>query len=193
MPNYSSQYDTLLASVPEEAPILPMLVWSDTGDRSEVFLVSSPTKIRQISHFKSGNIIGLLDKIADLTKQRDPVASAYAGDELLYPLDLVELDPVAPDWTTLIADLRAVLETRRDYPADLKAEVLDELENDFRQDVTAAALEAVYNSIIYYLAHLATELGVRSLGFVGELAYNDRFRTNLIKNLNEEYQLRFAA
>ena len=193
MPDHASQLDSLRASVPEEDLTLPMLVWSDAADRSEVLLVSSPANIRQVCIYKTGNITGLLDKIATLTKQADPISSAFAGDELMFPFNPLELDLDHLNWQPLLDDISIVLNKERDYPADLKAELIAELENNFRQDVTAGALDAIYASIINYLVDLSNELGVRAVGIVGELAFNDRFRSLLIKNINEDFQLRFAS
>lgn len=171
----------------------PLLVWHESPTESEILLIAAQDNISKINTSKGGNFFTLLAKISAITGQKDSLLAAIEGDELSYPIEPIELLEAELNWQPLINLIEQARALEPEYADSLSPELIAELKNNFSQDVTAAAVDAAFHSIILYLAAQANSLGITSVGVSGELALNDRFRYLIAKHLSDTFEIRFTG
>lgn len=177
---------------------LPMLVWSDVNTRTEIYLIDKSGESKIVNPSMSGNFDNLVSSISQILGDNNIIESSMSGDDSTYPIDPIEFQNDEIVWDDLLQAIKDCLDLQPTLPVIDTAKGIDnsdlvtELERNFKDDIAASSLDAAYDSIIHYLAHLGHDLGINSLGIDGSLAINERFRHRIIKHLNETYPIHFV-
>lgn len=168
----------------------PMLVWSEVGDKTTIHLANNKDTIRLVDSFTDHNLNSLILKLQELGSLADFMKSVANGDPATYPVDIVTLKGDL-NWKKLIENYSAVINSFERDPQfeDLLNDALCEY---YKADIAAATIDAIYNSIIYYMITEAQELGLNNLMFVGDITYQERFAILLNQHLPEEMVAQFS-
>lgn len=166
----------------------PILIWTDTKEKSQLVLKDTNKPPRIINEDNHMSIPALIEEISKITDIPDLPGAGIDGDEAFFPFKVSEFNDDLIIWNTLLEDLKKEVENYKPHP-DGTAEVQAELNRLYRLDLATSALEAVYDSIIYYMAALGNDLAVKSLGVSGILTTDNRFIKLLTANLAEHYEI----
>ena len=165
----------------------PILIWSDMGDENKIILLTKNTEERVICSQESYSIQGLIQK---LSNDFDGfLKDASLGDEVQHIFKLVEFENSLINWEGLINEYNSKISCLPHKEGEFDKAVIDELNNNYIQDIKASLIECIYNSIVDNMHTLASELVVETIGFVGEFSYQERFRQIIHKSLNPNFNV----
>lgn len=168
----------------------PVLVWSELDKVSTIYLAAAAEKIKVVNTFNDHNLSSLFLKLQDTAQIESFIATQALGDPDTYPFELIQLTDNL-NWEKLIKEYTLAVEKDQSQPEfDIK---LNEAINlYYKADISAAAVDAIYNAIILYMITTAQELGLQEIAFVGDITYQERFALLLHRNLPEEMSARFS-
>jgi len=165
----------------------PLLIWSDIEKENKIILLTEKGEERIVCD-KGG------DSIQDIIKRFDGdydcfLEDANQGDESQHVFKLVDFDNGVVNWDSLIEEYKTKISKLPHKEGEFEKEILEELNNNYIQDVKASLMECIYNSIVFNMHALSIELNIESIGFLGELSYQERFRQIIHKNLNSDFNV----
>lgn len=168
----------------------PLLIWSEADKQSSIYLAASSDSVKRIHNIKNHNISSLLLELEGLMGSDNFIKTQAIGDAATYPFKLQSLQDDL-SWDKLIKEFSELVnkpQAKKEFDDKLNAA----LQTYYQADIAAAALECVYNSIIYYMIVTAQELGITKIAFIGDITYQERFAQLLHKNLPEDIEAHFS-
>lgn len=165
----------------------PILIWSDLNDENKIVLLTQNGEERVVCSQDSYSIQGLIQKLS--YDFEEFLKDSSLGDESLHIFKLVEFENGKISWDNLINEYNAKISCLPHKEEEFDKAIIDELNNNYIQDVKTSLIECVYNSIIDNMHTLASELIVETIGFVGEFSYQERFRQITHKTLNADFDV----
>jgi uncharacterized protein (UPF0216 family) len=165
----------------------PILVWSDVDDENSIVLLPNKNDAKVISEKNGKSFRELLE--IDEPNFNNFLNEANLGDETQHVFKIVEFENGIVNWEGLIKEYKDKKSKLPHKEGDFEKSVVDELNQNYIQDLKASFMDCIYNSIIFNLHALASELIIDSIGFLGELSYQERFRQIIHKHLNAEYNV----
>ncbi|MFQ5493157.1 MAG: hypothetical protein ACE5DX_03300 [Candidatus Dojkabacteria bacterium] len=165
----------------------PQLIWYDDSylDTSDIVLVKSPSKHKTMLSHNEYSIRELTSKIEEELKISDFFYASRQGDQFFLPVNVAKAGEL--DMRFLLDEIKdARVRYDENVDSDLEENLRRELLQFWKYDIAASLQEAIFSIIIDSLTLLAQELGVRTIGVVSELVYNERF-LNLIANRAKDY------
>jgi len=165
----------------------PILIWSDKDDENKIVLLTLNGDERVVCSQESFSIQGLIKKLSN--DFEGFLKEASLGDESQHIFKLVEFENGLINWDSLINEYNTKISCLPHKDGEFDKAIIDELNNNYIQDVKASLIECVYNSIIDNMHTLASELIVETIGFVGEFSYQERFRQITHKTLNTNFDV----
>jgi hypothetical protein len=165
----------------------PLLIWSDLDGENKVIILTSKEDQRILCDKKGKTIRESLEMNAD--EFNEFLSESNLGDETQHVFKIVEFEDEIINWDSLISEFMKNVSMLPHKDGDFDKKVVDELNNNYIQDLKASLMECVYNSIIFNLHKIATELIIESIGFLGDFSYQERFRQIIHKNLNTDFNV----
>lgn len=168
----------------------PVLIWSELENVSTIYLAVSQDNIKIVNSFSDHNLSTLFLKLQEIAKIDSFLETKDLGDPETYPFEIIPLTDKL-NWNKLITAYSLEIDYDQSKP-EFDSYLNEALNHYYKADISAAAVDAIYLSIILYMVTTAQELGLQQIAFRGDITYQERFALLLHRNLPEEMSAQFS-